>query len=837
MIKMQIACFTMMVFMGTIFFLARRRKTKVQQCFAFLLIATAFNLIFDMITVYTVTYVTKVPEVINRVCHNFFLCSILVCVLLHFQYIFYLIQSERDHSERIKPVFYLPFLISMIGIVVGDLEYVQTPKGNYASGMAVFMCYASIFIYMCISCSYMIYSWKVLQSRKRLIIMFSMLIYFVVAGGQIMVPTALISGFGLTMIVFAIFLTLESPDMQLIELLRLEKKRADDANQAKSDFLAHMSHEIRTPITAVLGMDELILREYDEPQLNEYALRIQQAGETLLHLINDILDLSKIESGKIEIQEETYETAALFKEQLDMIRVRVRKKGIEVIPRIAEDLPVKLRGDEGKLKAIIANLLTNAGKYTQEGSIFLGAAVEKRNANRVRLKVWVEDTGIGIRQEDFSKVFQAFQRVDERRNRNIEGTGLGLNIVDRYLRMMESHLELQSEYGVGTVFSFSLWQDIVEEEELGDFGRYDYQLTGKKEKYQVSFVAPEARVMVVDDNEVNRQVFCGLLKETKVQIKALDSGKACLEELCQHGYDIIFMDHMMPDMDGIVTLGCVRKMEQSMGTMKTPIIMLTANVVIDAKKEYLEAGFDDFLSKPMQPEKLEKMLIKYLPKQLVTLTEKEGERTSEVGGEFWNHFIEIPELDARCALENCGNPELLEQTICQFYNMIDGKISKIETYLTDIEEEDARENYTIEVHGLKSSLRLIGNRRLGDLAEELELCGKQGNTAMLQEKTPLLLKECGILKKELQSICNLQKKDTPYMRVDSERLLGHLDCLSKAMKELDVDQADGIMKELHRYVLPEEMETLLLQLDAAVLDLDVDRTEKVVQKIRGGYRS
>lgn len=397
--------------------------------------------------------------------------------------------------------------------------------------------------------------------------------------------------------------------------IELEKQTAiaKKANKAKSEFLAKMSHEIRTPINAVLGMNEMILREGTDVEIKRYALDIKKAANTLLELINDILDSSKIESGKLQIMPVSYELKALLSDITNMIRIKARDKKLEFYVEVDASVPNYLYGDDVRVRQILINLLNNAIKYTDSGNVTLRVSATKDNDQAI-IRFEVEDTGIGIKEEDMPKLYAAFERIEDSRNRNIEGTGLGMSIVVELLHLMGSALSVESRYGIGTTFYFELEQGITKE---GTIGTFSSESTEEAQLYKnkALLLAPEAKILVVDDNKINRKVFCNLLKRTQVQIQDVDSGRKCLECVKKERYDMIFMDAMMPEMDGVETLREMKKMNDNL-CKGVPVIILTADAVAGAKEHYLSKGFDDFLSKPVTGDLLEKMIIKYLPDNL-----------------------------------------------------------------------------------------------------------------------------------------------------------------------------------------------------------------------------
>lgn len=404
---------------------------------------------------------------------------------------------------------------------------------------------------------------------------------------------------------------------QGINLWNAEKARqkAVHANQAKTDFLAKMSHEIRTPINAVLGMDEMILRESSEEVVKQYASDIKIAANNLLEIINEILDSSKIESGKMEIVPVKYHISYMLNDLYNMIVVKAKERKLSLVFDVDETIPSEYFGDDQRIQQVLVNLLTNAVKYTEKGTVTFTLRVKKVEDKAI-LSFSVKDTGIGIREKDIEALFSEYQRIDEKRNKYVEGTGLGMSITTQLLTLMGSQLKVESTYGVGSMFSFDVEQKIENHAPLGDFRKSKER---NVEAAQVmNYEAPEAKILIVDDNKINRRVFVALTKKVKMQVTDVESGKLCLEQICKEKYDIIFLDHMMPEMDGIETLGRMKQLEGNRN-LTTPVIMFTANAIQGAREFYTQNGATDYLTKPVQPTELDAIFMKYLNPDLIKM--------------------------------------------------------------------------------------------------------------------------------------------------------------------------------------------------------------------------
>ena len=603
-----------------------------------------------------------------------------------------------------------------------------------------------------------------------------------------------------------------------------EKLLADSANQAKSSFLSNMSHEIRTPINAIMGMNEMVIRETEDKNILEYSENLQNAAKTLLGLVNDILDFSKIEAGKMEIIPVEYHLSSLLNDLVNMIETRSEKKGLKFIVEADKNLPSILFGDEIRIKQVVTNILTNAVKYTEKGSVTLKISFSAVDDEKISLKISVADTGIGIKPEDMKKLFSAFERIEEKRNRSIEGTGLGMNITQQLLNLMDSKLEVSSVYGEGSEFSFEISQKVISKNPIGNFQENYHQSLSRRKKYQKTFTAPDAKILVVDDTPMNLTVLKGLLKQTKIQIETCESGYECLNLVTKKIYDVIFLDHKMPGLDGIETLQEMKKLPNNLNK-KTPIISLTANAVSGAREQYISAGFQDYLTKPIDSVQLEKLLTDYLPSEKISYENNVEEKNLSEEKIFPDWLKKIDGLNVEEGIKYCGGFEEFMAALKIFVNSIESGAEEIKNFYAN---EDWK-NYTTKVHALKSSARVIGAKTLSDLAKNLEDAGNANNLDEIKNKTSTLIEIYRSFSEKLAPLIEVEEENFDKPLISEEELNEAYETLKEISASFDYDSLEFVLQSLENYKLPEKEVERYKKIKNAASKLD---WESIISNLR-----
>lgn len=566
------------------------------------------------------------------------------------------------------------------------------------------------------------------------------------------------------------------PFVQMQARLMEEKMRAESSNRAKSDFLANMSHEIRTPINAVLGMNEMILREDRRAQarpedsappvrealknIGVYAEDVKNAGHNLLAIINDILDFSKIEAGRIELQETIYQFSSVLNDLSNMFFFKAQDKGLAFIMDVDESLPDRLRGDEVRIRQVLTNILSNAVKYTEQGSVRLTVRGERQGDGRLILTASVEDTGIGIRPEDEGKLFSRFERLDMQRNSTVEGTGLGLVITKRLLDMMGGSISVRSAYGVGSAFTVVIPQGIEDDAPIGDYKKRFEASMQEAKPYREAFRAPDARILIVDDTQMNLNVVVNLLKKTEIQIDTATSGADALALTDEKKYDAILMDQRMPGMNGTETLHQIRARAEGLNR-DTPVICLTADAVVGARERYLNDGFADYLSKPVDGQVLERVILKYLPREKVRMV-KGGEQpteavttTADAVGTDGYAPLRAAGIDPGIGIGYCQGDEELYRSLLRDY--LQCAEERAEGLARRYEERDWKA-YAILAHTVKSASKTIGAAALSDIAAGLEAAADAGGLAVHPSDHQRLLEQYSATAAAIRSVIPLPEE-------------------------------------------------------------------------------
>lgn len=637
---------------------------------------------------------------------------------------------------------------------------------------------------------------------------------------------------------------------QLQVRLKQKAEEAETAANSKSAFLANISHEIRTPLNAILGMNELVLRESRQPHIKEYAMYIKNSGKSLLTIISDILDLSKIESGKVYLVNENYSLSSLVEDVERSIQKRIMEKGLELKIYVEPELHENLKGDEVRIKQIIMNLLTNAVKYTEKGEVRLyitGTVVD----NKQDLTIEVSDTGIGMRSEDMDKLFTNFERLDLKRNRSVEGTGLGLPITKNLLVAMGGDITVSSVYGEGSTFTATVGQEIVNEEQIGDYRKKYKEKLHHEVRYHESFHAEDARILVVDDNEVNLKIVVGLAKNTKLQIDTALSAAEGLKLIRQHSYQLLLIDHMMPEMDGIEMLQHVKTMDG--GIYKDiPAVAITANALSGAKQTYLDAGFCGYLSKPIDPERFEQIIKDNLPQEYVTEcgdgngdTATEGQETDGTSDPKQAEEWSILGIDIAKALSYIGGSRELYISLLQTY--LDGSEERIRK-LEECKNKEDIFNYDITIHGLKGISASIGADSMAIAAAGLEEACKDPQTAMtyIQMNHDQVVSRYRELLEQIKKwLANIETdgKIEKEAVTNITEMLTIISDLKTAVFEYKEKAACTCLERLYKTEIPEladEMDAkyygILDKLYQYVSDYDMDKAYELAEKLETDIR-
>jgi len=604
------------------------------------------------------------------------------------------------------------------------------------------------------------------------------------------------------------------------------KEQAEEANKAKTMFLANMSHEIRTPMNAIMGTTEMILRENTSEAVENHANSIKNAGNILISIINDILDFSKIESGKMNVNDVNYKPGFLIKDITDSIKTKLEEKGVMFEIHVKETLPKVLHGDETHVRQVFTNILTNAVKYTQRGYVAMNVDWELQNGMAL-IRVSVEDTGCGISEEHMKTLFNSFERADMIKNRTIEGTGLGLAITKRLIENMGGSISVKSTYGEGSIFSFYFYQGIVDYAPTGDYNVLTEKEEEELKSSNESFIAPMAKVLAVDDNVTNIKVIQGILSMYQIRVDTATSGQECLEKLQSNHYHLILMDQMMPIMDGIETTRAIRELPDK-EVRNIPVIALTANAIRGAREMFMENGFQDYISKPMDIGILEKILRKYLPNEFIHLVDKKNPKVS------LGKPIQIPQVDVDAGIANYGNSrQRYIQILRYIYDDGEEQIARMRKQVRNKKYDE----FLFEAHALKGLAKGIGAAELSELARVQEMAAREKHYNVIDEGADHLFEQYQMLLANIKyvfqenGIALTEEVKVQDVELTASEYTAQLLSMMGSLDMLEQQEAEKKVNALLSFRMGDEKRRTLEDVRRCIKNFDYEEAKKLVQKL------
>lgn len=748
-ITLNACCLLFIVFIGIVYAGKKVKKNHEIIIYRHLLIFSIIDVVFELFYLLSTRYVSNVLF-IGLAKKLFFIMLMALFVLLVY-YIFIVIYEKNtkfnSFLDRRKWPVTITLLLSAIVMAVVEIllpvNYAYNSSGHvqYLYGPAVWFPYIACAIICLTVIPFVIYNIKSINRKKTFPYFMVLFFEFITLLVSIVLPDICVASVSLTLICYLMYHAIENPDLKLLQELEIVKDEAVRANQAKSDFLSSMSHELRTPLNVILGLSQSLLEQDLNNDVKDDIRDVVSASDTLLGLVNEILDISKIESNKLQIVEMEYSSVNIFKYLVTMTEARLGGKGLEFIHDYDKKIPPVLYGDSARIKQVAVNFLTNAVKYTQDGYIKLDIKFEPIDKDFCYIVISVSDSGMGIREEDIGKLFSKFERFDLKKNANIEGTGLGLALTKQLVDLMGGEIRVDSKYGVGSTFSVKIRQKIVhkEAEEL----EYEVPIVRNQE-----FIGHGERVLVVDDNNLNLKVVDRLLRPYNLEIDYVNSGRECLNKITSgNKYDIVFLDDQMPEMTGMETMQHLKNIP----SYDVPTIALTANAITGMREKYLNNGFSDYLSKPINRDLLKNILVKFLGKGDIKKSKELLDETTSVEllddndslDEGFTHltgetdvlddsynneklneeFLRSNGVDLAMALEFLGDMEMYNATVNDFVLEIDSKIADIQKFY----ENRDMSNYAILVHSLKSDSKYFGFTKLAELSYNHEMASKKND--------------------------------------------------------------------------------------------------------------